>query len=155
MSAVSNARDPFAAIEQALHADSDALPATALARVDPTRQQRTGVPEVVFGDAKPNDALHVICRDLLSALPRVIVSRIDAERAAQVAAALGDVVLERTYPGRTVVLHRPGAVPPAPRGRIAIFTAGTSDLPVAGEAATLAREMGCAVEIVADVGVAG
>src|SRR5690606_15675031 len=44
---------------------------------------------------------------------------------------------------------------PAPTGRVEVVTAGTSDLPVAQEAAVTARAMGAAAEVIADVGVAG
>jgi NCAIR mutase (PurE)-related protein len=151
---LSSQRDPFAAIERALRAELELTEDGVIARVDSGRQQRTGVPEVVYGDAKDDAALLLICRDLLAHLPRVIVSRIDEQRAARVADAL-DAIVERPFAGRAVVLCRPDSAPPCPRGRVAVFTAGTSDLPAAGEAATVAREMGCGVEIVADVGVAG
>jgi NCAIR mutase (PurE)-related protein len=152
---VSEPCDPFAAVEKALGMTVEPTTGQSIARVDAMRQQRTGVPEVVFGDAKDDASLLVICRDLLEELPRVIVSRVDEQRANRIVKELENTSIERPYPGRTVVLSRPGSAPPCPNGRIAIFTAGTSDLPVAGEAATLAREMGCAVELVADVGVAG
>jgi hypothetical protein len=56
---------------------------------------------------------------------------------------------------RAVTVARPGAAAPATGGRIGVLSAGTSDVPVAAEAALMAREMGVAVDEVWDVGVAG
>jgi NCAIR mutase (PurE)-related protein len=148
-------RDPFSAVEAALAgelSDTD----DAIARIDFGREARTGVPEVVYGDSKTDEQLVVACRTILGQLPRAIVSRIDPVRARIVAGLIGaETVVEQPYPGRTVILssgERPSRVE---CGYVAIFTAGTSDLAVAGEAATVASEVGCRVEIVADVGVAG
>jgi NCAIR mutase (PurE)-related protein len=49
----------------------------------------------------------------------------------------------------------PAGAPTAPAGRVVVLTAGTSDLPVAREAVVTAEALGCAVELLADVGVAG
>jgi len=148
-------RDPFSAIESALAGELDD-PGNVDTRIDHGRQSRTGIPEVVYGDSKTDDQLIAACRSLLERLPRAIVSRIAADRAARIALTIGgDVRVEHPYSERTAVLVRGDACPPDERGFVAILTAGTSDLTVAGEAATLAREIGCRVEIVADVGVAG
>jgi NCAIR mutase (PurE)-related protein len=71
---------------------------------------------------------------------RVLVTRCSEE----VAAALGAT-------GRTVLLGEP----PAPRGNVAVLAAGTSDGPVAEEAAVTARAFGACVDRVDDIGVAG
>jgi pyridinium-3,5-biscarboxylic acid mononucleotide synthase len=148
-------RDPFSAVESALAGDLDE-PGDGQTRIDHGRQARTGVPEVIYGDSKTDDQLIASCRSLLDRLPRAVVSRIDLARAEAIASASGDDLrVEQPYPGRTAVLVRGDGRPPVERGFVAILTAGTSDLPIAGEAATVAREIGCRVEIVADVGVAG
>jgi NCAIR mutase (PurE)-related protein len=56
---------------------------------------------------------------------------------------------------RAVVVARPGVPAPSTGGRIGVITAGTSDVPVAAEAALMAREMGVEVFEARDVGVAG
>ncbi len=148
-------RDPFSAVESALAGDLDD-PHDAQTRIDHGRLERTGVPEVVYGDSKTDEQLIEACRSLLCRLPRAVVSRIDAERAERIARTIGDDVrVEQPYSGRTAILVRSDAAAPPERGFVAILTAGTSDLLAAGEAATIAREIGCRVEIVADVGVAG
>jgi pyridinium-3,5-biscarboxylic acid mononucleotide synthase len=147
-------RDPFLEISEALAVEVSESDGGPIARTDPTRRERTGVPEVIYGDSKSDDTLIASCRQLLDRLPRVVVSRIDPDRARFLASTLG-ADIDIPFQGRTAVLVRDCAPPEPPCGRIAIFTAGSSDLPVAGEAATVAREIGCAVEIIADVGVAG
>ncbi|MEX1157985.1 MAG: nickel pincer cofactor biosynthesis protein LarB [Thermomicrobiales bacterium] len=148
-------RDPFSAIEAAL-AGADDDGDDLLVRVDHGRFDRTGVPEVVFADGKSDDQLVASCAGLLERAPRAVVSRIDCERAERIAQMIGDdLVVVARYPGRTVVLALRDSEPPVETGFVAILTAGTSDLAVAGEAATVAREIGCRVEIIADVGVAG
>jgi NCAIR mutase (PurE)-related protein len=62
--------------------------------------------------------------------------------------------MEHNALARTALL-RPGTPPPAARGTVLIVTAGTSDLPVAEESAVTADAMGCSVERLTDVGVAG
>lgn len=148
-------RDPFSAIEAALASEFED-PGDVQARIDHGRQARTGVPEVIYGDGKTLEQLVSACSSLLDRSPRAIVSRIDAGRAGDIARQIGgDVTVAWPFPGRTAVLIRDDDDAPPARGFVAIITAGTSDIPVAGEAATVAREIGCRVEIVADVGVAG
>jgi NCAIR mutase (PurE)-related protein len=148
-------RDPFSAVEAALAGElSDAD--DAIVRIDAGRQARTGVPEVVYGDSKTDEQLVAACRAVLRRLPRAIVSRIDPERARAIAGMIGDdIAVEQPYSGRTVILTAGEGPSQVECGYVAILTAGTSDLPAAGEAATIASEIGCRVEIVADVGVAG
>lgn len=148
-------RDPFSAIEAALAGELED-PGDVQSRIDHGRQARTGVPEVIYADGKTEAQLISACSSLLERSSRAIVSRIDVEMAEGIARRVGrDVRVTWPFPGRTAVLVRDGADAPAMRGIVAIITAGTSDLPIAGEAATVAREIGCRVEIVADVGVAG
>ncbi|TQL66181.1 hypothetical protein FB381_0029 [Nocardioides albertanoniae] len=121
------------------------------ARVDLDRESRTGDPEVVFADGKtPEQVVEILAR-LHDAHPSraVMATRVSAEAAAAVAAALPQAVLDQE--ARAVTL---GPLP-APRGRVCVVAAGTSDLPVAAEAALTCRVHGAEVETVTDVGVAG
>lgn len=148
-------RDPFSAVEAALAGEFVEAIDTAT-RMDHGRYARTGVPEVVYGDGKTDDQLVAACTSLLEHGSRAIVSRIDTARAELIASQIGsDVQVKWPYPGRTAVLVRGEDRTPREYGTVAIFTAGTTDLQAAGEAATVASEIGCRVEIVADVGVAG
>lgn len=148
--------DPFADIVKALNASTaESIDQRLDVRTDTTRKQRTGAPEIVFGEGKSNAQIVAACRALLVMNPRVIVSRIDRERVDQVAESFGDVEIQQPFSGSTFVIVRDAAEPVAAAGRIAILTAGTSDLAAAGEAATVATELGCDVTLIADVGIAG
>jgi len=148
--------DPFADIVKALNASAaESIDQRLDVRTDTTRKQRTGAPEIVFGEGKSNAQIVAACRALLVMNPRVIVSRIDRERVDQVAESFGDVEIQQPFSGSTFVMVRDAAEPVAAAGRIAILTAGTSDLAAAGEAATVATELGCDVTLIADVGIAG
>lgn len=148
--------DPFADIVKALNASTaESIDQRLDVRTDTTRKQRTGAPEIVFGEGKSDAQIVAACRALLVTNPRVIVSRIDRERVDQVAESFGDVEIQQPFSGSTFVIVRDAAEPVAAAGRIAILTAGTSDLAAAGEAATVATELGCDVTLIADVGIAG
>jgi NCAIR mutase (PurE)-related protein len=64
-----------------------------------------------------------------------------------------EVVVDRN--AATVIVASRGVEPPNTGGKVAVISAGSSDAPVAAEAALIAREMGCEVHEVRDVGVAG
>lgn len=149
-------RDPFEAFAAALIAgDGDEGADRVDVRIDNDRRRRTGSPEIVFGEAKSDRQIIDACRRLFETEGRVIVSRVDGERALRLAAGLEDVTIEQPYPGETIVMARTGSAPPTATGHIAVITAGTSDLLAAGDAATVASELGCRVSLVADVGIAG
>lgn len=121
------------------------------ARLDTDRLRRTGDPEVVYGAGKTPAQVVELLRTLHAAHPghAVLATRLSQESRAAVAAELPEAVVDEV--GRTAVLGEP----PAARGTVAVVAAGTSDAPVAAEAATTARVFGAAVERITDVGVAG
>lgn len=113
--------------------------------VDTHRALRTGDPEVVYAAGKtPAQVLDVVAT-LRASSTRVLITRCPPET---VEALAGE---QTQVDGSTVLV---GAAP-APRGHVAVLAAGTSDGPVAAEAALTARSFGAAVERVDDVGVAG
>ena len=128
--------------------------------VDPQRQARKGVPEIVYAGGKSPQLTLLAVRELLSRGPtgRVLVSRASIQTAEVLRAALepdGTTVLA-TPGGETLLLSRPGTGMPAETGGVvALLTAGASDAPVADEAVWVAGEMGCRVVRADDVGVAG
>jgi len=118
------------------------------ARVDAHRGVRTGDPEVVYGAGKTPEQVVAIVRSLASHGTRpALVTRASPETVEAVVAEWPDAHVS----GNAV------AVGPLPRavGTVTVVTAGTSDLPVADEAAFVARAFGAGVERVTDVGVAG
>ncbi len=129
----------------------DPLVDLGYAKVDTHRAHRTGDPEVVFAQGKAPEQTAQIMRTLSQAHPEraVLATRVDDATANLLRAELPGVVVDPL--GRTAVL---GPLPP-PAGQVLVVCAGTSDLPVAAEAATTARVFGTVADTVGDVGVAG
>jgi NCAIR mutase (PurE)-related protein len=126
------------------------------ARLDLGRHVRKGVPEVLLAERKTPEQTIAIVQRLLAAQGRAILSRVPPIIVAALEATFGDTVRwERGTNDRVIVLRAPGNEPPLPDGQVGIIAAGTSDLPVAEEAAVICREMGCQVHTAFDVGVAG
>jgi NCAIR mutase (PurE)-related protein len=129
--------DPQDALDRFATAPYDAL---AHSLVDTHRALRTGDPEVVYAAGKTVQQVVDNVTALRAHADRVLVTRCTPE----VAAALGSE-------GRTVLVGEP----PEPKGTVVVLAAGTSDGPVAEEAALTATAFGAQVERVDDVGVAG
>lgn len=121
------------------------------AKLDHHRPLRTGMPEVVFAAGKTDAQVATIFAHMARAGGNVLATR--ATRACYEAVAAAEPRAEYHDSARCITLEQT----PAPRGKgtIAVVCAGTSDLPVAEEAAVTARLMGNTVELIADVGVAG
>jgi hypothetical protein len=120
------------------------------ATLDHQRALRNGVPEVVFGPGKTVDELVAIVTRLYAQNGLVLATRVSPEGGA---ALLRAFPRARHEPRSGIVAVRRQAA--RPRGRVLVICAGTSDLPVAEEAAVTAETLGSRVERVADVGVAG
>ena len=123
------------------------------ARLDTGRSARNGVPEVVLGEGKSPGQVADIVAEFLAEQDRVVVSRASDDQRAALAAL--DATLEWHDRAGLAVVATYGADPPEAAGRVAVVTGGTADVPVAEEAAVVAREMGRAVSTHYDVGVAG
>jgi NCAIR mutase (PurE)-related protein len=118
------------------------------------RARRKGVPEVILTSSKSVEQSLTIARAFLENTGRAILSRVGPELEARLQSEFA-TGLEWIGPARAAILRRPDFVSPQTDGRVGVITAGTSDVPVAEEAALLCREMGCIVHTVYDVGVAG
>jgi hypothetical protein len=121
------------------------------ARVDHQRAARCGFPEVIFCQGKTASQVSVIAQELLSRGDVLLATRADAEQAAAVEAIAPDARYEQ-HAGVVIVDRRPV---PLQEGLVVVASAGTADIPVAEEAALCAETMGCQVERVYDVGIAG
>ena len=123
------------------------------ARVDLQRKSRQGFGEVIYGEGKSVGQIVAILRSLDSHGQRpLLVTRLDAEKAAAVAEEFGEAF--RYFPAPRI--GRLGENRPCDGiGAIAVICGGTSDLPVAEEAAIVAEAMGNKVVRLYDVGVAG
>ncbi|QQK78906.1 nickel pincer cofactor biosynthesis protein LarB [Salicibibacter cibi] len=119
-------------------------------KVDYDREERTGFPEIVYGLSKTSEQLKKIVEKLVSNHNKTLVTRISKEKATDVMASVpgGD------YCARSQTLVY-GENEPLDEGYVLIACAGTSDLPVADEAARTCKWMGCRVKTLYDVGVAG
>ncbi len=125
------------------------------ARVDHHRGLRQGVVEFVYGPGKTRAQLLAIVEAQLDHdESSVVVTRVGADDAAAIRALAETRGLETIWRERPGLLAIPRAVPEA-RGQLLVLTAGTSDLPVAQEAETVAMLLGAGVRTIADVGVAG
>jgi len=130
--------------------------ALGTATLDLDRSRRCGFPEVVYGEGKSVELLTTIFQRLLDESIHVLATRISADKA---------VVLSAAFPAgrynaaaRTFRIATPQATTAAeqgPSGRVAVVTAGSSDLPVAEEARETLDWMGIEVTMIHDVGVAG
>lgn len=121
------------------------------ATVDTHRALRKGFPEVIFGAGKTPAQVVAIAAKLFAHEPRVLVTRVGAETARKLRRRFRAAVYHEL--ARCVTIEKP-PLPKRP-GVIAVVCAGTSDLPVAEEAAVTAVIMGNHVERITDVGVAG
>jgi pyridinium-3,5-biscarboxylic acid mononucleotide synthase len=121
------------------------------ARLDTHRAARTGDPEVVYGAGKTPEQTVGLLQALATAHPdrAVLATRLPDEALLAVRSAFGDAVVDE--------VARAAAIGPfpVPRGVVCVVAAGTSDAPVAAEAALTVRAYGAAVRRVDDVGVAG
>lgn len=130
----------------------EAAPFTDLgfAAVDHHRAIRDGLPEVVLAMGKTPEQVAIIAASIFEAAGRVLVTRVDAGHAAALREAFPEVV--HNAHARLAWLD---PEPRARAGNVAVVSAGTSDIPVAEEAALTAEMMGAAVHRHYDIGVAG
>ena len=121
------------------------------AQVDTHRALRKGFPEVIFGTNKTPEQVVRIAAKLLEHGQRILVTRVTAQHARALRKKFKRAVYHET--ARCVTIEKK----PLPKrsGTIVVICAGTSDLPVAEEAAVTAEIMGNRVERIIDVGVAG
>ncbi len=123
-----------------------------VAMIDHHRELRQGAPEVVFGAGKSLPQLLTIVTRMAERGSNILVTRLDPEKASPLLERFS--AGEYDADGRTFSLvQKP--IAGAGGGTIAVVAAGTSDLPVAREAAITARLLGHPVEELVDVGVAG
>ena len=121
------------------------------ARVDMHRELRQGFPEVILGAGKPPDRIAAIAERIVARGQTLLVTRATPEAYAAVRTIAP--AAEYHADARAITLKQ-GHVP-AGRGTVLIACAGTSDLPVAEEAAITADVMGNTIDRLYDVGVAG
>ncbi len=120
--------------------------------IDHHRSLRRGLSEVIFGEGKEVSDMLAIIERMLVQEERVLVTRLSPEKAE----AIIDRFPESTYHERSRMLTLiKRQVKITGRGTIIVMSAGTSDIPVAEEAAVTAGFMGNEVDTIYDVGVSG
>lgn len=169
LDAVASGSVPVAdAVERIRH-----LPFTDVegARLDHHREIRTGMPEVVFGEGKTATQIVTIAREMIARSGAVLVTRIDDEKAARLVAEVDGIehhadarlAMKRRVSGRDEMARRESARDemarregsPAAGGHVAVISAGTSDQPVAEEAARTLEFLGLEVRRYRDLGISG
>lgn len=122
------------------------------AHVDHHRQLRQGMPEMLYGEGKTAEQLCAIMTAMAANGSNILATRITPEKAAQVQALFPAA---RYHEDARCLVVEQNPIQCAGRGTILVVSAGTSDMPVACEAAVTARFLGNSVEQIHDVGVAG
>jgi NCAIR mutase (PurE)-related protein len=123
-----------------------------VATVDHHRHLRLGVPEVVFGLGKTADQIVAIAGELAATGANVLVTRVEEDKAREITLRLPKARHEAV--ARAIVVEQ-APIEDRGRGEVVVVTAGTSDLPVAEEAALALRLFGNRVGRIHDVGIAG
>ncbi len=121
------------------------------AKVDHHREVAKGTPEIIFGLGKTPVQIGRIAREILGKGSNLLVTRVEPAVWSKVRSKLPGALYNEA--ARTISLVQ--TKPPAGRGTIVVMTAGTSDIPVAEEAAVTAEILGNTTERIYDVGVAG
>ncbi len=121
------------------------------ARLDHHRADRTGFPEVVFGQGKTPEQIAAIARAIVGRGHSLLITRTDSAALERVRAEVPDARFHET----ARLIERRTADTPRGTGVVLVAAAGTSDIPVAEEAAVSAEVMGNTVDRLYDVGVAG
>jgi NCAIR mutase (PurE)-related protein len=125
-------------------------------RFDVAREHRRGVPECILCDRKTTEEIVTLASIALETTGRAIITRTTPEIQEAVKESLPKSVELHSYSiPRIIVAKALGFEPPVLDATIAIVTAGTSDRPIAEEAAIIASEMGASIVQIRDVGVAG
>lgn len=121
------------------------------ATIDTDRKRRTGMPEVIYASGKTPEQVALIAERMFQKGIDVLATRVTPEMVDAIKAIIPDA--EYNAIAKTITYKKTNNE--VTKGYIAVIAAGTSDLPVAEEAAVTARFLGNKVETVYDVGVAG
>ena len=122
------------------------------AKVDHHRCLRRGVAEVVYGEGKTAEQISLILESMIKFGSNVLVTRMDAQKAEIVGSRIEGIVY---HPDARVLTLKLEQQQPVPEGTIHVICAGSSDLPVAEEAAVTAEFLGNRVRRNYDIGIAG
>jgi len=121
------------------------------AKIDHHRELRKGYPEIIFGLGKTEEQIVKIAQEIIKKRSNLLITKLDEEAFKNV---------KKKIPGTQFnplarIVYLIQKKPSPGKGKIAIITAGTSDIPVAEEAAVTCEILGNEIEKIYDVGVAG
>jgi len=122
------------------------------ARVDHHRSLRKGFPEVIWGEGKTPGQILSIMKQLKGKGQNILITRLEEKKAKAIQKVFPK---SQYYPKSKVLTYLTHPVKSEGKGTVLVITAGTTDIPVAEEAAVTAQFMGNRVETLYDVGVAG
>jgi NCAIR mutase (PurE)-related protein len=122
------------------------------ARIDHHRSLRKGFPEVIWGEGKTSGQILSIMKQLKRKGQNILITRLEEKKAKAIQKVFSK---SRYYPQSKVLTYLTHPVKSEGKGTILVVTAGTTDIPVAEEAAVTSQFMGNRVETLYDVGVAG
>lgn len=120
--------------------------------IDHHRSLRKGLSEVIFGEGKSPEQIIAIMERITQQGDNVLVTRLSREKSRSILERFPTSTYHDEARVLTLLIH---PVEQTGRGKILVISAGTSDIPVAQEAAVTAKFMGNKVETIFDVGVAG
>jgi len=121
------------------------------AKIDHHRELRRGFPEIIFGLGKTADQIIKISREILKKGDNLLITKVDSSVYKKIKAKLPKV--QYNSQAKAIFCKQKKGV--AGKGKIIVVTAGTSDIPVAEEAAVTCEVFGNDVDRIYDVGVAG
>jgi NCAIR mutase (PurE)-related protein len=122
------------------------------ARLDHHRHVRTGQPEAIFSEGKSPDQLITIIKKMISAKTDILATKLQAEIYRKIKSKLPKKAVYNPTSKTLVIRHKKQKTGV---GLVVVVTAGTSDIPIAEEAAVTAELFGSQVETIYDIGVAG
>lgn len=122
------------------------------AKIDVDREHRTGFPEIIFGEGKTAEQIIEIMKSLYHHTGKAIATRIDPKKAQDVQSEIKNV---QYHSSARMLTWLKEPIRHINEGYISVLSAGTSDQPIADEAALIAECFGNAVERIYDIGVSG
>jgi len=149
--ALEELRDGKRDIESVLELLGEHYEDLGYAKIDSTREQRVGYPEVIYCEGKSLGQIRGIVSSMLKGESNILATRADEGTYHSIKDICNEAVYNET--ARTVTINRKKIE--CPKTYISVVTAGTADLPVAEEAIETAKILGNEVRLFADVGVAG
>lgn len=125
------------------------------ARFDIDRHHRTGIPEIIYGEGKSSEQIISIVTAALEKKEKIIISRLSLDKYNTIKTHFTDKTCIYYEKGMVASIRQPAFTDVIGEHTIAIFAAGTSDIPMAEECVSIAKELDLDVLTFYDVGVAG